>query len=300
MFLVTPIVNAVQNLAVFTYDFGLTLANVVTPSLKVGHVTPAGHPGAGGKWPEYIPPKEGDSRCSCPALNAMANHGILPHDGKNIKFNELGPKIRTTFNFASTFCFFVPNFAANMLKRSYSKDTFDLADLDLHNGIEHDASLTREDSALVKDQGKPHLEYVKELLALASGKDKEGNVLLTPQDLSDYSAKRRVDARATNPDYTLDTFHKVFGSSNSSTMLTIFGGRVEDLEVILAEERIPDGWESRVRKRLGLTFASFNSTVFKVERGVDENKFKAPAASAEATAEAPVAEAPAEAVAESA
>jgi len=30
-----------------------------------------------------------------------------------------------------------------MLNRNYGKDTFDLADLDLHNGIEHDASLTR-------------------------------------------------------------------------------------------------------------------------------------------------------------
>lgn len=75
MFLVTPVVNTVQNFVVFSYDFGLTLANLVLPNRKVGHVTPEGHPGAGGKWPEYIAPKEGDSRCSCPALNAMANHG---------------------------------------------------------------------------------------------------------------------------------------------------------------------------------------------------------------------------------
>jgi hypothetical protein len=30
-----------------------------------------------------------------------------------------------------------------MLKKSYTKDTFDLEDLNLHNGIEHDASLCR-------------------------------------------------------------------------------------------------------------------------------------------------------------
>lgn len=30
-----------------------------------------------------------------------------------------------------------------MLGKDYAKDTFDLKDLDLHNGIEHDASLTR-------------------------------------------------------------------------------------------------------------------------------------------------------------
>lgn len=70
-----------------------------------------------------------------------------------------------------------------------------------------------EDSALVPSQGKPHLPYVKELLGMASGKDKDGNVLLTAQDLSAFSAKRRVDARASNPDFTLSTFHKMFGSS---------------------------------------------------------------------------------------
>jgi hypothetical protein len=52
-------------------------------------------------------------------------------------------KIRTTYNFAPTFCLFVPNYAAQYLKKSYSKDTFNLQDLDLHNAIEHDGSLVR-------------------------------------------------------------------------------------------------------------------------------------------------------------
>jgi hypothetical protein len=57
-------------------------------------------------------------------------------------------------------------------------------------------------------------------------------------------------------------------------LLTIFGGRVDDLESILIEERIPEGWESRIRKRMGLTIAAFNVTIFKVERGIDEKKYK--------------------------
>ena len=70
-----------------------------------------------------------------------------------------------------------------------------------------------EDSALVPDQGKPHLPFVNELLASVSGKDKDGNALLTPKDLSEYSAKRRVDARASNPNFSLSLFHRMFGSS---------------------------------------------------------------------------------------
>lgn len=70
-----------------------------------------------------------------------------------------------------------------------------------------------EDSALVPNQGTPHVPFIKELLGLASGKDKDGNALLTPKDLSEYSAKRRVDSRRSNAAFTLDLFHKVFGSS---------------------------------------------------------------------------------------
>ncbi|KAF9531052.1 heme-thiolate peroxidase [Crepidotus variabilis] len=264
-----------QDLYVLSWDVALTVVNLLSPKRKIGHVTPAGHPGADGKWPEFVPPKDGDSRCSCPALNAMANHGILPHDGKNIKFTELGSLIRTTYNFAPSFCYFVPNYAANMLNRSYSKDSFDLVDLDLHNGIEHDASLTREDSALVPDQSKPHLPFVKELLSLASGKDAEGNPLLTPKDLSEYSTKRRVDARLSNPNFTLSKFHKMFGSSNSSTMLTIFGGRIKDLEAVLIDERLPDSWESRIVRPMGLTMMTFNKTVLAVEKGINEQKYEA-------------------------
>jgi len=72
--------------------------------------------------------------------------GILPRDGKNISFPELYSTVRETYNFSPSFCFYVANFAARMLNKSYGKDRIDLADIDLHsdNGIEHDASLTRE------------------------------------------------------------------------------------------------------------------------------------------------------------
>jgi len=191
----------------------------------------------------------------------------------------MGAKVRVTYNFAPSFCFFVPNFAANVLKKNYGKDSFDLSELDLHNGIEHDASLTREDSALVPSQATPHVQYVDELLASATGKDKEGNPILTSKDLAAYSSKRRVDARASNPEFTLDTFHKLFGSSNSATMLTIFGGRVNDLKSVLIEERLPEGWESRVRSRWGLTFPKFNLTVLPLEFSISEKKYRAKQAS---------------------
>jgi hypothetical protein len=75
MGIVHSIANAFLNVYIFSWDSLLTLFNMVLPKKSVGKITPKGHPGFGGKWPEYVPRKEGDSRCSCPALNAMANHG---------------------------------------------------------------------------------------------------------------------------------------------------------------------------------------------------------------------------------
>jgi hypothetical protein len=268
MGIVHSVTNALLNVYIFSWDAVLSVANVVLPNKPVGKVTPKGHPGFAGEWPEYVPRKEGDSRCSCPALNAMANHGILPHDGKNIKFTEMNHKIRTTYNFAPTFCLFVPNYAAQYLKKSYSKDTFNLQDLDLHNAIEHDGSLVREDFYHSPDQSKIAAPLVEKLFAYASAKDAEGKSILTPKDLSKALGQRRADAEATNPQFTTSLSHRIFGSSNASTMLTIFGGRIDDIRSVLLDERLPDGWESRVRTRFGLTFGTFNWTVFRVENGV--------------------------------
>lgn len=58
-------------------------------------------------------------------------------------------------------------------------------------------------------------------------------------------------------------------------MLTIFGGRVSDLKSFLIDERLPEGWESRVRARWGLTFAKFNLTVFPLEFSINEKKYRA-------------------------
>ncbi|KAI0672349.1 chloroperoxidase-like protein [Trametes maxima] len=262
----TTVAEVLIHLALFVWDILLTLYNHVVPRRPVGRVVQEGHPGFNGQWPEYVPPATGDSRCSCPALNAMANHGILPHDGRNIRFTELGKAVREVYNFAPTFCFFGPKHAADFLARNYWTDAFDLADLDAHNCIEHDASVVRVDSYEDPDQGKIPQQLVEEVLSCGTG---PGGQLLEA-DISKLMGKRRVEAKRANPKYSLSLFHKLFGSWNCSTLLRIFGGRVDDLRVILGEERLPEGWEPRFRRPMGLTILEFNFTVLPVEFSVKE------------------------------
>ena len=98
---------------------------------------------------------------------------------------------------------------ANILTRDYDKDTINLADINVHNGIEHDASLTRHDAFLVPDQSKPAQDLIDDLLASATGP----NNTLTPHDLSVVSGRRRYEARETNSSFSLSRFHRIFGSS---------------------------------------------------------------------------------------
>ncbi|KAI0298373.1 Cloroperoxidase [Multifurca ochricompacta] len=269
------------------WDFSLAIVNTFTFKRKIGSVTPKGSPGEGGVWPKYTPPSEGDSRCSCPGLNTLANHGIISRDGRDISFRELSDHVRSTYNFSPTFSLFVPRFIARILKRSYRTGRFDLADIDVHNGIEHDASLVRRDTFLQIHQGLPDADLVAALIKSATGPppkkklaslddelrdplppkdspyfhvaaqvakattDFDLNRTLTPRDLSRRLGQRRREAQADNGQYSQDTGHKMFGSSNASTLLTIFGGRMDDIYTFL-------------------TLFAFNRTVFRVELGIEE------------------------------
>jgi len=250
---------------VLGYDLILFVYNAIAPKRRPGKVV-----ATGGKWPKYVAPQRGDSRSACPALNALANHGILPHSGRGISFVQLNKIVRDNYNFAPTFSWFVPNYIANILGRSYSTGTFDLEDISVHNGIEHDASLTREDTYLENDQAKPSVRLVDELLACGSG----AHGALGIKDLARILTKRRVEARETNRQFSLALPHKMFGSANASTMLTHFGGDPVTLRPYLVEERLPDGWEPIMTDAMGLTLMKFNQTVSPVEMNIDEGAFR--------------------------
>ena len=94
----------------------------------------------------WSPPGPGDVRSPCPGLNALANHGILPHNGKGMTLPILIKGLKDGMNVGADFATAIGaagilSVPANLLAMS-----FDLNDLDEHNfPIEHDASLSRAD-----------------------------------------------------------------------------------------------------------------------------------------------------------
>ncbi|KZT61368.1 Cloroperoxidase [Calocera cornea HHB12733] len=266
---VTDLVTHVLTLLyLFTWDLCLVPLTVLVGPKPKGSLIPPGKMGHGGKWPEWHATAPGDSRSACPALNAMANHGILPRDGRNIRFTDLSIKIKETYNFAPTFCWYVPMYIARVLGRSYYEDTVDLEDISVHNGIEHDASLFRHDTYLshTGDQSKPSKDLIDGFFRSVKG-DK-----VTVDDLAQYSEIRRASSRRDNGQFTLSLFHTLFASANCATLIRVMGGDVETLRAWLYEERLVDGFESANRDPWGLTFGAFQSTVLAIEGRIRAEK----------------------------
>ncbi|KAH7021509.1 Chloroperoxidase [Microdochium trichocladiopsis] len=89
-------------------------------------------------------PKPGYSRSPCPMLNAIANHGYISRNGKNISLPELQNGFKEGVNFVADILTQVGNIALT-ISTTGNASTFNLHDLGAHNVIEHDGSLSRKD-----------------------------------------------------------------------------------------------------------------------------------------------------------
>jgi hypothetical protein len=116
----------------------------------------------------WHPPVEGDVRSPCPALNSLANHNIIPHDGKNITPHTLVPLLAETFNL-SPFLSHLLAYGALITTPNPAAEVFDLDDLDAHNFIEHDGSLSRADYNLGGDDHTFSPEIFKSVLDFFQG-----------------------------------------------------------------------------------------------------------------------------------
>ncbi|KAF8509525.1 heme-thiolate peroxidase [Hysterangium stoloniferum] len=243
---------------VFVWDTTLFTLNMITPRKQMD-----------ANWPEFLPPTVQDSRSCCPALNALRQvpfpiYCIFPRDGRGITFKQLGDEVHRYYNFSPSFCYFVCNFLAGILRRDYKNATLDLSDISVHNGIEHDGSLTRYDTFTHPDQSKPDEGLVNDLLSLS----KDGKTI-TASDLSQAITTRMAHSKQTNGQFSLSTIHSFFAGNNAATLLLLFDGNIEDIKPFLIEERIPTGWSSKFRARFGLTMPTFNATTFRILFGID-------------------------------
>ena len=105
----------------------------------------------------WAPPGPGDQRGPCPALNSLANHHIIPHNGRNLTVPLLVDVLGEVFNLSPELATVVAQLGLATAPNP-SAGSFDLPNLDKHNAFEHDASLTRVDFAFSGIPGDAKLD----------------------------------------------------------------------------------------------------------------------------------------------
>lgn len=93
---------------------------------------------------KWAPPGPKDIRGPCPAMNSMANHDIIPHNGRNMTVPVLVKALGETFNLSPELAGIVSQLGVNTAPDP-SQGSFKLSDLNKHNAFEHDASMSRVD-----------------------------------------------------------------------------------------------------------------------------------------------------------
>ncbi len=212
------------------------------------------------------------SRSPCPALNTLANHGLLPRDGKNIDYKMLKSALIDIYGLSGTFGTIFAH-AATKKFAVPATGKFSLCDLliNIHSkdqpsgstGIEHAASLTREDRPTYDHssdatQRSPQSAQVNIVLNVA-GADQIISLpefVVAREQLWDKSFKARPAMKADK----LVLQQKIIANVEGCLLLGAIAGNSNQgkfqisksyAQSFLMNERFPAGWTKSSRS-LGL------------------------------------------------
>lgn len=205
------------------------------------HEHPQGSCPVTGKTYDYCPRQNGDVRSPCPALNALANHGYLPRDGKNIGPLDLVRALKNGYHL-STVLACILSFGSMFLLGQFR--SVSLSDLARHNMIEHNASLVHRDDNNGAEYAPTKVD--KKLLAALcadGGKIVPDNITL--EDAARIRVKREAECGK------LDGVHSEIARGEIVIAIGVLGGKdaskngvkISALHEWMQHERMPVGWK---------------------------------------------------------
>lgn len=176
-----------------------------------------------------------ETRGPCPGLNALANQGYLPRDGKDLTLPQVEHALMTVLHMSKTAAHALTSALPPLVRKD---GTFDLVDTRKHNVIEHDSSFTRLDF----HQGDNYTfqpAMLQDMINDAHGED------VTLKSLARTFIRRGKESRASGaPRLSINLWFvrmlQAVGVMN--TAMGAVGGKLtpEVLEAVFSEERFPD------------------------------------------------------------
>ncbi|KAI0530212.1 Cloroperoxidase [Xylaria digitata] len=164
---------------------------------------------------EWRAPGEGDVRAPCPMLNTLANHGYLPRNGKGISKAIAVEALSTAINWDVSVVSPLYDFA-QPTNPDPNATTIDLNHLTTHNILEHDGSLSRQDT-FFGPADVFHADTWKETLAYFT----------TPNIDVGQAARARtarvITSASTNPSFTFPQIGSFFDYGETAAYQFVFG-----------------------------------------------------------------------------
>ncbi|KAK1566001.1 Chloroperoxidase [Colletotrichum navitas] len=197
---------------------------------------------------QWQAPVSGDRRSPCPLLNSLANHGYLPRNGMDISVDALIDGMHAGLNLRedAKLFFRLQGNKAVSASSTGNKETFHLNDLNKHDLIEHDASLSRADiffgdnwsfNQTIFDETKSH--WPSETISI--------------MDAATALVARQKSAEAVNPEFNLPLDGYTNSLGQTAMYLGLFGNYDNGnanrtwVEYFFENERLPYelGWKRR-------------------------------------------------------
>jgi len=192
--------------------------------------------------------------------NALANHNILPHSGKDITLPMLVTAFQSGLNVGSDVAISLGT-AAIALVASNLSTSFDLDMLNKHNVIEHDASLSRSDYNVSPDHDNHDFNQTifDQVLRVYGG-------------MTETSIEVAAKARMARLNFEMAEDSQIFFGAEQVTLsfgesalyLSTMGdpvtgvGSLEWVKVLFEEERLPynEGWRPTAQETTLLTLGA--------------------------------------------
>ncbi|OHW98918.1 hypothetical protein CSPAE12_02307 [Colletotrichum incanum] len=191
---------------------------------------------------EWAPAGPDDFRDPCPMMNTLANHGFLPHDGRNLTQENVVKGLQEGLNFNTSLGELMFRMAI-VANPEPNATFFTLDHLNAHNVLEHDASLSRTDAFF----GSNHIfnQTIFDESRAYWTKD-----ILDADQLANSKIARQINSKAFNPNYTFTASVENFSLGEIAAPIIAFGdmsaGTVNKtlVEYFFLNERLPAelGW----------------------------------------------------------
>jgi hypothetical protein len=227
----------------------------------------------------FQPPQASDARSPCPYLNACANHGILPRDGRNIPIEYIYRLVRKSgFDHVG---------AAGRVRATratikyllnkgieHSNSTINLDDYNVHSPVEHDCSLTRLNTRVPQQPGDNRADraLIQQFFALAESTAASPEKQLGLEHVAKWRHQRYKDEvkyfednSKTDPTVRKVSFGfkaQVLASSECNNLLHVLGRdgviSLAYAQSFLVDERFPEGWQAPPHNSLNIAKVNFH------------------------------------------